>query len=266
MRTLLLAGNWKLNKTIGESQTFVEEFLPLIGDAQNVEILLCPTFTALHATKTALGESSVMLGAQDFYWKDSGAYTGEISAPLLKDAGATHVLIGHSERRGRFGVPEPDLEGQAGAVFGDSDQSVNKKLVAALAHQLTPIVCVGETLTERQNGHTDGVVENQVSMALNGISDADIDKIVFAYEPVWAIGTGETCEIAEANRVCGVIRATVAAQFGADAGESVRIQYGGSVKPDNARELLSQEHIDGALVGGASLKADSFAAIVRAAL
>lgn len=266
MRTLLLAGNWKLNKTIGEAQTFVAEFLPLISNASGVEILLCPTFTALHATKTALGDAPVFVGGQDFYWKDSGAYTGEISAPLLKDAGATHVLIGHSERRGRFGVPEPDLEGQAGAVFGDSDQSVNKKLVAALAHDLTPIVCVGETLIERKNGHTDAVVENQVSMALAGIEGNSVEKIVFAYEPVWAIGTGETCEISEANRVCGVIRATVATQFGADAGESVRIQYGGSVKPDNARELLSQPHIDGALVGGASLKADSFAAIVNAAL
>jgi triosephosphate isomerase len=265
MRTPIIAGNWKLNKTISEARDFIAAFQPLVADANGVEIVLCPVFTALSASKEAIGAAPISLAAQDMYWKDSGAYTGEVSAPLLIDAGAKYVLLGHSERRGRFGVPEPDLEGQAGAVFGDSDQSVNKKLTAALSHGLIPIVCVGETLQERQNGHTDAVVENQVVMALNGISEAQISTIIFAYEPVWAIGTGETCEADEANRVCGIIRATVSAGFGAGAADAVRIQYGGSVKPDNAAQLLSLEHIDGALVGGASMKPDSFAAIVQAA-
>lgn len=265
MRTPIIAGNWKLNKTIGEAKSFAEEFKPLVADVQGVDTLLCPVFTALAATSEALQGSAVGVGAQDMYWKDSGAYTGEVSPPLLKDAGATYVILGHSERRGRFGVPEPDLEGHAGAVFGDSDQSVNKKLHAALAAGLLPIVCVGETLQERQNGHTDAVVENQVVMALDGVSAEQAAALVLAYEPVWAIGTGETCEADEADRVCGVIRATVANGFGAAAGEGVRVQYGGSVKPDNAADLLGRPNIDGALVGGASLKADSFAAIVRAA-
>ena len=264
MRTPFIAGNWKLNKTIGESQSFAREFAPLVQDVEGVQVALFPVFTAISALKTALGDSKVEVGGQDFYWKASGAYTGEVSLPLLEDAGASVVLLGHSERRGRFGMPEPDLEGEAGRVFGDSDHSVNKKLLAALGSSLTPIVCVGETLTERGNGHTDAVVENQIVMALNEVDASQIARVVFAYEPVWAIGTGQTCEADEANRVCGVVRTTVAAKFGLDAGETVRIQYGGSVKPESARELLSMEHIDGALVGGASLKPDSFAAIVRA--
>ena len=265
MRTPFIAGNWKLNKTISEAKSFAQELAPLVQDISGVEIGLFPVFTAISALVESLGDSAIEVGGQDFYWKASGAYTGEVSLPLLEDAGAKLVLIGHSERRGRFGVPEPDLEGEAGRVFGESDHSVNKKLLAALASTLTPIVCVGETLTERQNGHTDAVVENQTVMALDGVDAGQITRVVFAYEPVWAIGTGEVCAADEANRVCGVIRATVASKFGEEAGESVRIQYGGSVKPDNARELLALEHIDGALVGGASLKADSFAQIVRAA-
>lgn len=266
MRTPIIAGNWKLNKNIAQSREFVAQLVPLLSDTSNVDVVLCPVFTSLSATKEAIGDAPISLAAQDMYWKDSGAYTGEVSAPLLQDAGASYVVLGHSERRGRFGVPEPDLEGQAGTVFGDSDQSVNKKLAAALSHGLTPIVCVGETLAERQNGHTDAVVENQTVMALDGIAAEQIENIVFAYEPVWAIGTGETCEADEANRVCGVIRATLASGFGEEVAQKVRIQYGGSVKPENAAQLLALEHIDGALVGGASLKADSFAAIVKAAV
>lgn len=265
MRTPLIAGNWKLNKTIAECRDFVAEFIPLVADVQGVDILLCPVFTALAATSEAAADSQVQTGGQDMYWKDSGAYTGEVSGPLLLDAGARYVVLGHSERRGRFGVPEPDLEGEAGRVFGDTDHSVNKKTRAALGHGLVPIVCVGETITERKNGHTDAVVENQVVMGLDGLTAEQVSGLVLAYEPVWAIGTGETCETAEANRVCGVIRATVASKYGKEAAESVRIQYGGSCKPENAAELLKQEHIDGALVGGASLKPASFAAIVQAA-
>jgi triosephosphate isomerase len=266
MRTPIIAGNWKLNKTIEEARAFVRELTPLVADTSNVEIVLVPVFTALAATAEAAASTRIGVGAQDMYWKESGAYTGEVSAPHLLDAGCKYVVLGHSERRGRFGVPEPDLEGQAGNVFGDSDQSVNKKLHAALAHNLIPIVCVGETLTERQNGHTDAVVQNQTVAALHDVSNEAVTNLVLAYEPVWAIGTGETCAAEEADRVCGVIRDTVAQTFGAAAGDSVRIQYGGSVKADNARDLLGRPNIDGALVGGASLKADSFAAIIQAAI
>jgi triosephosphate isomerase len=265
MRIPLIAGNWKLNKTIAEARAFVAELGPLVEGIDDVEVLLCPVFTSLHAMREKIVGKNVLLGGQDMFWKSSGAYTGEVSAPLLKDAGCTHVIIGHSERRGRFGVPEPDLEGEAGHVFGDNDHSVNKKVLAALENELVPIICVGETLTERKNGHTDMVVQNQTVMALQDVDASAAAQIVFAYEPVWAIGTGETCETAEADRVCGVIRGAIAGVLGTGAAEVVRIQYGGSVKPDNARELLGQRHIDGALVGGASLKADSFAAIVRAA-
>ncbi len=265
MRTPFIAGNWKLNKTIGEARAFATEFLPLVSDIRGVQMGLFPPFTAISALSDSLRGSAVEVGGQDFYWRASGAYTGEVSLPLLEEAGARLVLIGHSERRGRFGVPEPDLEGEAGGVFGESDASVNLKLRAALDSGITPIVCVGETSEERKNGQTDATVRRQVVLALSGVSEQQVGRVVFAYEPVWAIGTGEVCASEEANRVCGVIRATVASDFGAGEGAAVRIQYGGSVKPDNAHELLSLPHIDGALVGGASLKADSFAAIVRAA-
>jgi triosephosphate isomerase len=264
MRTPIIAGNWKLNKTIAEARSFVSELKPLVADSSNVDVVIVPPFTALAAAAEAAQGTNIKIAAQDMYWKDSGAYTGEISAPMLLDAGCQYVVLGHSERRGRFGVPEPDLEGQAGNVFGDSDQSVNKKLHAALQHGLIPIICVGETLTERQNGHTDAVVQNQTAASLEDIDTSTASTLIFAYEPVWAIGTGETCASDEADRVCGVIRATIASAFGAEAGEAVRVQYGGSVKADNAADLLGRSNIDGALVGGASLKADSFAAIIKA--
>ena len=266
MRTPIIAGNWKLNKTIAETSAFFSQLTSALADISGVDVVIFPPFTALAAAKAGAADSNIQVGAQDVYWKESGAYNGEVSAPLLIEAGATYVLVGHSERRGRFGVSEPDLEGQAGNVFGDSDASVHLKTAAALAGGLVPVVCVGELLTERQNGHTDAVVENQIAQALDGLNAEQVSGLVLAYEPVWAIGTGETCDAPEANRVCGVIRATVASQFGAAVGEAVRIQYGGSVKPESAGELLSMEHIDGALVGGASLKADSFAAIVQAAV
>ena len=263
MRTPLIAGNWKLNKTIAEAEAFVVELKPLVAGVENVGILICPVALSLPILRDQVVNTNIMLGAQNMFWKNSGAYTGEVSPELLKDAGASHVIIGHSERRGRFGVPEADLEGEAGLVFGDNDYSVNNKVLAALENDLTPIVCVGETLVERQNNHTDAVVQNQTAMALQGVKAADGEKLVFAYEPVWAIGTGETCAAEEANRVCGVIRAAIAGVLGQDAADAIRIQYGGSVKPDNAADLLGREHIDGALVGGASLKADSFAGIVQ---
>jgi triosephosphate isomerase len=227
--------------------------------------VLCPVFTALAATAAALAGSSIAVGAQDMFWKESGAYTGEVSAPMLRDAGALYVILGHSERRHRFGSPEADIDGPAGDVFGDNDLSVQLKLKNALKHGMIPIVCVGEILAEREAGQTNDVVGGQTRAALQGLSEADAGKIVLAYEPVWAIGTGKTCEASQANEVCGFIRQTVAETAGKQAAAAIRIQYGGSVKADNAQQILGQSDIDGALVGGASLQPASFAAIVRAA-
>lgn len=262
MRKSIIAGNWKLNKSIDEAVAFIEELKPLVADAQDVEVLLCPVATVLPAASQAAQGSSIQIGGQNLFWKESGAYTGEISAAHLKDAGCTHVLVGHSERRGRFGVPEPELEGDAGKVFGDTDEAINRKVLAALKEGLTPIICVGETLEERRAGRTDEVVQHQTQFALK---DVDSHDVVFAYEPVWAIGTGETCEAEEADRVCGVIREAVGEVLGGSAARAIRIQYGGSVKPENAADLLGRPNIDGALVGGASLEAESFSQIIRAA-
>ena len=265
MRTPLIAGNWKLNKNSSEAQAFIQELKPLIAQAEGVQVLVCPVALSIEATVQAAQGSGILVGAQNTYWKESGAYTGELSPSLLKAAGVSHVLVGHSERRGRFGVPEPDLKGDAGKVFGDTDASVNLKVLALLKAGLNPIICVGETLGERREERTDAIVAAQVKAAVQGVESGALGSLVFAYEPVWAIGTGETCAPDEANRVCGVVRQAVREVGGEDAAQSVRVQYGGSVKADNARELLGQEHIDGALVGGASLKADSFAPIVLAA-
>ncbi len=264
MRTPLIAGTWKLNKTTTEAIEWIEAFKPLVAGLQNVEILICPTALCIGPLHAAALDTSVQIGAQNTYWKDSGAYTGELSPALLKAEGVKYVIVGHSERRGRFGVSEPDLEGEAGRVFGDTDSSVNLKVRALLDHEMTPIICVGETLQERKSGQTDAIVSAQVKAAVKDVASEHLGALVFAYEPVWAIGTGETCEAEEADRVCGVIRAAISALSG-EAGDSVRVQYGGSVKPDNAQDLLSRPHIDGALVGGASLKAEMFADVVRAA-
>ena len=265
MRTPLIAGNWKLNKNSSEAQAFIEQLKPLIADAKGVQVLVCPVALSIEAAVAAAQGSNILIGAQNTYWKDSGAYTGELSPSLLQAAGVSHVLVGHSERRGRFGVPEPDLEGDAGKVFGDTDASVNLKVLALLRVGLAPIICIGETLAERQAGQTDSIVAAQVKAAVQGVEDAALGGLIFAYEPVWAIGTGETCAPDEANRVCGLVRQAVREIGGEAAAQAVRVQYGGSVKADNARELLGQEHIDGALVGGASLKAETFAPIVLAA-
>lgn len=263
MRTPVIAANWKLNKTIQEAQAFIQDLKPLVQNSSNVEIVICPVFTALAAASEAVQGSNITVGAQDIFWKDNGAYTGEVSAPLLKDAGCSYVIIGHSERRGRFGVPEAGLQGDAGKVFGDTDASVNAKIKAALAHQLIPIICVGETLEEREANRTDAIIEAQVQAALDGVGN--VETTIFAYEPVWAIGTGKTCDTGEAGRVCGHIRSVLAKLAGEAVANAIRIQYGGSVKAENAGELLSHPEIDGALVGGASLKAETFAPIVNAA-
>ena len=266
MRRKIIAGNWKMNKTVTEAVNLVQEITASVGTDANLDVVICPPYTALCSVRQSLVDTSIALGAQDVFWKSSGAYTSQISAPMLVDLGVTYVIIGHSETRGRFGVPEVDLSENHMKHFGESDETVNLKLKCALAAGLTPIVCVGETLSERTDNNTDSVVTRQVKGALSGVTaEAGNGTVVFAYEPVWAIGTGEVCATDEANRVCGVVRSAVADVWGAAAGEAVRIQYGGSMKPDNAAELLSQPNIDGGLIGGASLKATDFAAIVFAA-
>jgi triosephosphate isomerase len=236
------------------------------GDPTAVDIVVCPPYTAIYAVRETLGVASgVAIGAQDAFWKASGAYTSQISPEMLATEGVTFVILGHSETRGRFGVPEPDFTDEVLKVFGETDVTVNRKTKAALSAGLTPIVCIGETRSEREAGDTDSVVGMQVRGALADISAEQAGGIVFAYEPVWAIGTGLTCEPDEADRVCGVVRSSVEALYGAPTAESVRIQYGGSMKPDNAAYLLARRHIDGGLIGGASLKAADFAAIIAAA-
>ncbi len=263
MRTPILAGNWKMNKTIGEALALVEQLQPLVAGVTDVTIVVCPPFTALAKVADVVRGSNLKVGAQGVFWKEAGAYTGEVSPGMLRDAGCEYVIIGHSERRGRFGRPE--FSASLACVFGDNDDTVNTKAQAALGAELTPIVCCGETLSERQAGRTDEIVAGQIAAALRELTAEQVAGLVLAYEPVWAIGTGEVCADDEANRVCGVARATVARQFGAATSDAVRIQYGGSASPKNFGGLIAQGHIDGALVGGASLQADSFAAMAQAA-
>ncbi|HAH86452.1 MAG: triose-phosphate isomerase [Armatimonadota bacterium] len=265
MRVPLIAGNWKMHKTVGEAVDFINQLKPEVADVKNAEILICPTFTALYAVGQAIKDSKIEMGAQDVFWNTKGAYTGEISPLMLTDVGCTYVIIGHSETRGRFGVVEEGMTPALQAYFGGTDESVNKKLHAAIAAGLKPIVCVGETLAERNAGKADEIIQSQVKNGLAGITQEQAASMVIAYEPVWAIGTGETCDTPEAERVCGMIRKTMATLFGESAAQSMRVQYGGSVKPANAKELLSQPNIDGALVGGAALKVPDFAAIVKSA-
>jgi len=266
MRKKIIAGNWKMNKTVGEATAFLEELKPLVAELTGADIVICPAYTALYAVNQMLAGTNIGLGAQEAFWKAAGAYTSQISLPMLADVGVTYVILGHSETRGRFGVPEPDLTPDLLRTFGETDAGVNIKVQATLAAGLTPIVCVGETLSERQRGETDDIVRVQVLGALAGVGAHQVaEHVVFAYEPVWAIGTGEVCAPDEADRVCGVVRHTVESAYGADAAALVRIQYGGSMKADNAAELLSRPNIDGGLIGGASLKAKDFAAVVAAA-
>lgn len=266
MRQTIIAGNWKMHCVRSEAAFLIGELRALLDkDRSGVQVIVCPPFTALGAVAQLLEGSSIALGGQNVFWKEKGAYTGQISPGMLLDIGCKYVIIGHSEPRGRFGVPERDFTQEILAYFGDNDVTVNRKLRAAQSAGLKPICCVGETLAERHAGRTDAVVQGQTEAALVEVSADEAATLIFAYEPVWAIGTGEVCAADEANRVCGVIRATVGKLYGDAVSEAVRIQYGGSVKPDNAKELLSQPNIDGALVGGASLKAADFAAIVAAA-
>jgi triosephosphate isomerase len=237
-------------KTVTEAVEFVRGLKEALAGVRGVEVAVCPPFTALYAVARELEGSNIVLGAQNMHRAEEGAYTGEISPVMLKEIGCRYVILGHSERR---------------QYFGESDEDVNAKVKAALKHGLVPIVCVGERLEEREAGHTERVVGAQVRRSLAGLSGTELAGLVVAYEPVWAIGTGRTASPEDAQQVNAFIRCLLAGMGGQEAARQVRIQYGGSVKPENAVELLGQPDIDGALVGGASLKVDSFAAIVRAA-
>jgi triosephosphate isomerase len=247
MRTPFLAANWKMYKTVHEAVAFIKEFRSLVKDVLDVEIVVAPPFTALHSAVEAAHGSTIGIAGQNLHWEREGAFTGEISAGMLKEAGAEYAIIGHSERR---------------RLFGETDQTVNRKLTAALASQLTPIVCIGETLDERDASQTLDVLDRQIKQGFDGISGDQIASLVIAYEPVWAIGTGRNATPAQAGEAHAHIRARLRQWFGGPAAEQCHILYGGSVKPDNIRELASLEDVDGALVGGASLDVRSFFEIV----
>jgi len=250
-RQKFVCGNWKMHKTVAEAVALVQELRAALGDAASkVQVAVAPPFTALHAAAQAAKGTGIEVAAQDVYWERQGAFTGEVSAPMLAEAGCQHGIVGHSERR---------------QLFGETDDTVRRKVVALLAAGVRPIVCVGETLQEREAGRTLEVVERQVRQGLAGVSAEDLGRITIAYEPVWAIGTGRTATSAQAQEVHLAIR-NLLRQIGAPVADAIRIQYGGSVKPENAAELMAQPDVDGALVGGASLKAQDFVAIVKGAL
>ena len=248
MRRPVIAGNWKMYKTLKETVQFIEGFKPLVENSIHCDIVIAPPFTALSDAAKATRGSNIGISAQDLFWESEGAFTGEVSASMLWDAGCTYTIIGHSERR---------------QYFGETDEMVNKKIRAALAGTLIPIVCVGETLAEREAGRTRQVIEAQCHQGLTGLTGEDFSNIILAYEPVWAIGTGRTATPDLAEEVHQFIRSRIQQQCGEKVAQSLRILYGGSVKPENIRGLMAQGDIDGALVGGASLKADSFARIVN---
>jgi triosephosphate isomerase len=239
VRKIVIAGNWKMYKTQSEASEFLQRFLSeLENTSEDREVLLCAPFTALGIISKSLHGSRVQLGAQNVHWEDEGAYTGEIAAPMLTEIGVRYVIVGHSERR---------------QYFGETDETVNKRLLAAQRHGLTPILCVGETKQQRDAGETESLIASQLKKDL---VDVNQQNLIIAYEPIWAIGTGDTCEVSEANRIIGIIRSQLKLA-------DVPIQYGGSVKPNNIDEIMAQPEIDGVLVGGASLEADSFGRIVN---
>lgn len=249
MRKKIIAGNWKMNKTPSEAKTLTEAIASKAAGAA-CDVVVCPTAICIPAAVEAAKGSNVAVGAQNVHFKESGAYTGELAANMLTEAGVEYVIIGHSERR---------------QYFGETDETVNLRTKAAIAAGLKPIVCVGESLTEREQGIMDDTVRRQTKIALLGIDAADVKNIVIAYEPVWAIGTGKTATADQADEVCGIIRETIKNLYGAEVSEAVRIQYGGSMNAGNAAELLSKPNIDGGLIGGASLKPDDFAVIIAVA-
>jgi triosephosphate isomerase len=248
MRKPLIAGNWKMHKTLGEAIEYVLAFREAVDDVVAVDVLLCVPAPLCSPLAKLLKESNVQLGAQNLYWEEKGAFTGEVSGPMLESVGCNYVIVGHSERR---------------HIFGETDEDVNRKLRAALAAYLTPIFCIGETLAEREANETADVLTRQVAEGLKGFSADEIAKMVIAYEPVWAIGTGVTATPNQANEAQRVVRELVKAQAGEAVADALRILYGGSVKPDNIVELMREPEIDGALVGGASLSVESFVRIVK---
>jgi len=247
MRIPIIAGNWKMNNTISQSIDLVKN-IKKEDIKDKVEVVLAVPFTSLYEVKKHLDGTTIKLAAQNMHWEDKGAYTGEISPLMLKEIGVDYCIIGHSERR---------------QYFNETDETVNKKIKAALKHNIKPIVCVGESLEERERNIHEDIVKDQVIKALEGIDKSFIKDIVIAYEPIWAIGTGKTASSEDANTMCGLIRKTIGHMYGENAKNTIRIQYGGSVKPENIKELMEKEEIDGALVGGASLIAEDFIRIVN---
>ncbi len=251
MRKPIIAGNWKMYKTFDEAAQFVETVSKQIPSEDKVDAVICAPALYLPTLIDIATETDLALGAQNMHYENEGAYTGEISASQLSSINVDYVILGHSERR---------------EYFNETDEAVNKKVRAALDHGIVPIICCGETLEEREAKQTEQKVSGQIKAALNGFTSEEVEHMVIAYEPIWAIGTGKTATADDANQVCGAIRNVIVELFGNECAEKVRIQYGGSVKPENIGELLSKEHIDGALVGGASLQVDSFLALVRNAV
>ena len=249
-RKKVIAGNWKMNKTATEAVALAQDIIEEVGRETSVDIVLCPPFTALAAVAHVLEGQAVKLGGQNMHPEKSGAYTGEVSAEMLRTLYVTHVILGHSERR---------------TYFGETDAFINKKVLAALAHELKPILCVGETLAEREAGSTLAVVQRHVEGGLAGVKPDQITTVIIAYEPVWAIGTGKVATTAQAQEVHAFIRDLLTKLYGATLAQKVRILYGGSMKPANAAELLAEKDIDGGLIGGASLEAKSFIELVKAA-
>ncbi len=247
-RRPILAGNWKMNMTATQAREMVTKLVPMIAGVKDREIVLAPPFTAIHAVAAAARGASIALAGQNMHWADKGAYTGEVSSEMLLDSGCKYVIIGHSERR---------------QYFGETDETVNKKVRQALDKGLRPIVCVGETLPERESGGVESVIERQITGGLKGVTPEQMANVVIAYEPVWAIGTGKTATPEQANEVHVFIRGIIGNAYGRGVADAVRIQYGGSVTPENIASLMAMPDIDGALVGGASLKPESFAAIVK---
>jgi triosephosphate isomerase len=247
MRIPFIAGNWKMYKTVADAVKYVKEFRAMVKDIDDVEIVIAPAFTALHSAAEAARNSNVGIGAQDLFWEREGAFTGEVSGAMVREAGAEYVIVGHSERR---------------TFFGETDASVNRRTASAFAASLTPIVCIGETLDQRERNETFEILDRQIKDGLAGVTGEQLGQLVIAYEPVWAIGTGRNATPAQAGEAHGHIRKRLRQWFGADGADACHIIYGGSVKPDNIRDLVSQGDVDGALVGGASLDVKSFFDIV----
>ena len=247
MRKPIIAGNWKMNMTPTEAKALVNELIPLVKDAA-CEVVVCPPYVDLALAAELTKGTNIRVGAQNVHWAEKGAFTGEISAAMLKEAGAQYAIIGHSERRQNF---------------GETDETVNSRAKAALAAGIIPIICVGESLAQREAGETDALVSGQVQAGLTGITAEQAAGLVIAYEPIWAIGTGKTATDEQANETIGVIRKTLTGMYGQAVADQVRIQYGGSMNPKNVKGLMAQSEIDGGLIGGASLKAGDFAAVVN---